>query len=63
MLQCRFHLQLIPLGNDFETTENGSIAKLIIRHVYPEDEGRYSCIANNNLGNATTSACLIVDGT
>ncbi|XP_065224953.1 titin-like isoform X4 [Planococcus citri] len=53
--------RLIPLGNDFEAIENGSVAKLIIKHVYPEDEGRYSCIANNNLGNATTTACLIVD--
>lgn len=54
--------QLIPLGEDFESNVRGSVASFVIKQVYPEDEGQYSCIVTNNLGTATSTACLIVNG-
>ncbi|KAL7299322.1 hypothetical protein TKK_0007901 [Trichogramma kaykai] len=51
----------ITLDKDFSTHFDGESAKLIIKYVYPEDEGEYTCIFSNELGNAMTSACLIVD--
>lgn len=57
-----YFFQVIPLDNDFAAKFDGETAKLIIRHVYPEDEGEYTCIATNELGKAYTSACLVVDG-
>lgn len=41
---------------------DGSTARLTILQVYPEDEGEYACVAYNELGRASTAACLIVDG-
>lgn len=38
------------------------MARLSIRRVYPEDEGEYTCVAYNELGSDSTSACLVVDG-
>ena len=56
--------QLLRLCKDFSTevkSEEG-VARLFIRRVYPEDEGEYTCVAYNQLGSDSTSACLIVDG-
>lgn len=50
------------LGEDFNAEFDGETAKLIIRRVYSEDEGEYTCVAYNELGKAFTSAVLIVDG-
>lgn len=50
------------MGNDFTSEFDGEVARLSIQHVYPEDEGEYTCVAYNELGKAFTSACLIVDG-
>ena len=47
---------------DFATELDGETARLNIQHVYPEDEGEYTCVAYNDLGKAYTSACLVVDG-
>lgn len=55
-------LQLIPLGGDFVTEVDGETARLCIAHVFPEDEGQYTCVASNALGSARTTACLLVDG-
>ena len=55
-------LQPISLDGDFCAEFDGETARLIIKHVYPEDEGEYTCVASNELGKAYTSACLIVDG-
>ena len=55
-------LQTIPSNGDFSVDFDGEIARLSIQHVFPEDEGEYTCIASNQLGKAFTSACLIVDG-
>ncbi|XP_058807501.1 titin homolog [Phymastichus coffea] len=49
------------LDGDFSSDFDGEIASLTIRHVYPEDEGEYTCVATNELGKAFTSACLVVD--
>ncbi|XP_044588361.1 titin homolog isoform X4 [Cotesia glomerata] len=53
--------KLLPLGGDFATDFDGETARLSIQHVYPEDEGEYTCVAYNELGKAYTSACVIVD--
>lgn len=50
------------MGNDFTSEFDGEVARLSIQHVYPEDEGEYTCVAYNELGKAFTSACLVVDG-
>jgi len=47
---------------DFATEFDSETARLNIQHVYPEDEGEYTCVAYNDLGKAYTSACLVVDG-
>ena len=56
--------QLLRLCKDFSTEvkSDEGVARLSIRRVYPEDEGEYTCVAYNQLGSDSTSACLIVDG-
>uniref|UniRef100_A0A8D8WY19 Myosin light chain kinase, smooth muscle n=1 Tax=Cacopsylla melanoneura TaxID=428564 RepID=A0A8D8WY19_9HEMI len=59
--------RLIKLDSDMkpevqvDSTENLVIARLKIPHVYPEDEGEFTCRVANELGEVSTSACLIVD--
>ncbi|KAK0181087.1 hypothetical protein PV327_003402 [Microctonus hyperodae] len=53
--------KLVTLGDDFAADFDGETARLSIQHVYPEDEGEYTCVVYNDLGKAYTSACLIVD--
>ncbi|KAK9886794.1 hypothetical protein WA026_018446 [Henosepilachna vigintioctopunctata] len=53
--------KLVHLGGDFHADLEGTIARLSIKQVYPEDEGEYTCVAFNDLGKASTSACLIVN--
>ncbi|XP_043669858.1 titin-like isoform X2 [Vespula pensylvanica] len=53
--------KVITMGNDFTSEFDGEVARLSIQHVYPEDEGEYTCVAYNELGKAFTSACLVVD--
>ncbi|KAF5273319.1 hypothetical protein FQR65_LT04741 [Abscondita terminalis] len=53
--------KLVRLGGDFVSEFDGSIARLLIKKVYPEDEGEYTCVVYNDLGDARTSACLLVD--
>lgn len=50
------------MSGDFHAEFDGEIARLSIQHIYPEDEGEYTCVAYNDLGKAFTSACLVVDG-
>lgn len=50
------------MSGDFSAEFDGETARLCIQHIYPEDEGEYTCVAYNDLGKAFTSACLIVDG-
>lgn len=50
------------MADDFAAEFDGETARLSIQHVYPEDEGEYTCVAYNDLGKAYTSACLVVDG-
>lgn len=52
---------MVRLGEDFVADFDGETAKLCVTQVYPEDEGEYTCVAYNNLGNVFTSACLVVD--
>ncbi|XP_046632684.1 titin homolog isoform X7 [Daphnia pulicaria] len=55
--------KLLRLCKDFSTEVNANegVARLSIGRVYPEDEGEYTCVAYNELGSDSTSACLIVD--
>ncbi|KAL0100118.1 hypothetical protein PUN28_019519 [Cardiocondyla obscurior] len=53
--------KIIAMVGDFSTDFDGETAQLNIQHVYPEDEGEYTCVAYNDLGKAYTSACLVVD--
>ncbi|KAG5320919.1 UNC89 protein, partial [Acromyrmex heyeri] len=53
--------KIIAMAGDFATEFDGETARLNIQHVYPEDEGEYTCVAYNDLGKAYTSACLVVD--
>ena len=46
---------------DIHTQFDGRKATLSINHVFPEDEGEYTCIASNTLGRTYTAACIIVD--
>ncbi|XP_022129575.2 uncharacterized protein LOC111003404 isoform X2 [Pieris rapae] len=56
-----FHYnQLLPDCPDFESTYDLGIARLKIKQVAAEDEGTYTCEASNNLGKATSTACLVV---
>nr|XP_049692671.1 titin homolog isoform X12 [Helicoverpa armigera] len=56
-----FHYnELIRDCEDFESTFEEGAARLKIKQVTAEDEGTYSCEASNNLGKATSSACLVV---
>uniref|UniRef100_A0A2A4IVP8 KASH domain-containing protein n=1 Tax=Heliothis virescens TaxID=7102 RepID=A0A2A4IVP8_HELVI len=56
-----FHYnELIRDCEDFESTFDDGAARLKIKQVTAEDEGTYSCEASNNLGKATSSACLVV---
>lgn len=55
-------IQILQMSGDFSAEFDGETARLCIQHVYPEDEGEYTCVAYNDLGKAFTSACLIVDG-
>lgn len=59
-----YYSQLLRLCKDFSTEVNANegVARLSIGRVYPEDEGEYTCVAYNELGSDSTSACLIVDG-
>ncbi|XP_063987212.1 uncharacterized protein LOC135167689 isoform X2 [Diachasmimorpha longicaudata] len=53
--------KLVALQDDISFNFENGTAQLHIQHVYPEDEGEYVCVAYNDLGSASTSACLIVD--
>ncbi|XP_045034081.1 myosin light chain kinase, smooth muscle isoform X2 [Daphnia magna] len=55
--------KLLRLCKDFsaELKAEEGVVRLSIRRVYPEDEGEYTCVAYNELGSDSTSACLIVD--
>ncbi|XP_071646927.1 uncharacterized protein [Temnothorax longispinosus] len=53
--------KIIAMVGDFAAEFDGEMARLNIQHVYPEDEGEYTCVAYNDLGKAYTSACLVVD--
>ncbi|XP_011864762.1 PREDICTED: myosin light chain kinase, smooth muscle-like isoform X3 [Vollenhovia emeryi] len=53
--------KIIAMVGDFASEFDGETARLSIQHVYPEDEGEYTCVAYNDLGKAYTSACLVVD--
>ena len=46
----------------FQMSEEDEVCKLIIAEAYTEDAGRYSCHANNEAGEAVTSAMLMVEG-
>lgn len=48
-------------SSDVKSEWDGSVVRLKINEVYPEDEGEYSCIVFNDLGKAVTSATIVVE--
>ena len=52
----------IPATEEFKMEYDGDIAVLTIEEVYPEDSGKYTCVAKNEAGTASTSAELLVEG-
>ncbi|CAG4977771.1 unnamed protein product [Colias eurytheme] len=56
-----FHYnEVLPDCPDFESTFEVGTARLKIKQVAAEDEGTYTCEASNNLGKASSKACLVV---
>lgn len=41
--------------------DSDNVATLIIREVFPEDAGTFTCVAKNSAGFASTSTQLTVD--
>ncbi len=52
----------IPESEDFELIHEGNVASLTIKDVFPEDSGKYTCVAKNIAGVASTAAELLVEG-
>lgn len=48
------------LANRVTTMHDFGYVALNLKYVYPEDSGTYTCRATNELGQAVTSATLIV---
>lgn len=53
----------IRSSQDFQILQDGDLYSLIIAEAYPEDSGTYSVNATNNVGRATSTAELTVQGT
>ena len=47
---------------DFRMERAGGVVRLVITEVYPDDEGKYACVAMNAAGEERTSCVLIVKG-
>ena len=52
----------IPATEEFKIAIDGDVATLTIEEVYPEDSGKYTCVAKNQAGTSSTSAELLVEG-
>lgn len=50
----------ISQSRDFKMVYNGHEASLVISEIYPEDQGRYTCVAKNKHGEAETSCYMTV---
>ncbi|XP_072046919.1 titin-like [Amphiura filiformis] len=51
----------IPECEDFDLISEGNVASLTIKEVFPEDSGKYTCVAKNIAGVASTAAELLVE--
>ena len=58
---------IAPSPDFLQFYDEDNLCSLIIKEVFPEDTGRYTVVAKNHLGTATSSAELVVfegmDGT
>lgn len=52
----------IQSSADFQILHEGDLYSLIIAEAYPEDSGTYSVNATNNVGRATSTAELLIQG-
>ncbi|XP_010215862.1 PREDICTED: titin-like, partial [Tinamus guttatus] len=52
----------IQSSPDFKISQEGDLYSLIIAEAYPEDSGTYSVNATNNVGRATSTAELLIQG-
>ncbi|GLH07319.1 LOW QUALITY PROTEIN: Titin [Gryllus bimaculatus] len=57
---AHFEARLIPVANRVTTMHDFGYVALNMKYVYPEDSGTYTCRAINELGQAVTSATLVV---
>ncbi|MPC14700.1 Myopalladin [Portunus trituberculatus] len=53
---------ILQNGPDYQIVYRNGVCRLIIPHVFPDDEGVYSCTAVNLLGMDTTSATVCITG-
>lgn len=60
----KWYREDILLNNspDFEITYYNGISRLVIVEVFPEDSGKYTCVASNIEGSCTATAYLNVKG-
>jgi len=47
---------------DFQISYEFGFARLVIREVFAEDSGRFTCTATNEAGTVSTSCYLLVQG-
>lgn len=52
---------IIKPSTDFQIYYDESKATLVIKEVFPEDAGTFTCVAKNSLGYASSSADLVVE--
>lgn len=52
--------RIIQPSEDFHIFQEGSICRLKITEVFPEDDGEYVCVAYNEAGKVSTGAKLTV---
>jgi hypothetical protein len=56
----KFPILIFSPGSRFTETNNFGFVALDILYCYPEDSGTYTCRAKNIIGEAVTSANLVV---
>ncbi|CAH1249861.1 OBSCN [Branchiostoma lanceolatum] len=52
----------IQSSHDFQIVREGDLAALVIREAFPEDSGKFSVMASNSVGRATSAAHLVISG-
>lgn len=56
------HFRIFQESKYFRMSYEDNIARLLIAEAYPEDEGEYTCTAENVAGSASCSCDLYIEG-